>query len=59
MTFNDMSTYKELLAQKADLEARIEEARATEISAAIEKIRALMDQYGLAPEDVVQKRRPY
>ncbi|QYY33580.1 H-NS histone family protein (plasmid) [Cupriavidus pinatubonensis] len=52
-----MATYKELLAQKADLDARIEEARAAEVGAAIEKIRALMEQFGLTPDDVVQKRR--
>ena len=52
-----MATYKQLLAQKAELEAQIEAARAAEVGAAIEKIRALMQQYGLAPEDVVQKRR--
>lgn len=57
MTFYDMPTYKELLAQKADLEARIEEVRAIEVGAAIEKIRALMDQFGLAPGDIVRKRR--
>ena len=52
-----MATYKELLAQKTELDARIEEARASEVGAAIEKIRNLMQQYGLTPDDIVHKRR--
>lgn len=52
-----MATYKQLLAQKEALEAQLAEARANEVSGAIEQIRTLMDQYGLSPEDIQGKRR--
>jgi len=52
-----MATYQELLAQKQALEAQIESARATEVASVIEKIRELMVQYGLSPEDIAPRRR--
>lgn len=52
-----MATYKQLLAQKEALEAQLVEARSTEVSGVIERIRTLMTEYGLAVEDIVGKRR--
>ncbi len=52
-----MATYQELLAQKQALDAQIENARATEVAGVIEKIRELMVQYGLSPEDIATRRR--
>ncbi len=52
-----MATYKELLDRRDALNAQIESARAQEVGAAIDQIRALMSQYGLTAEDIVVKRR--
>lgn len=52
-----MPTYKELVAQRDALDAQIQAAREKEVGAAIAKIRELMTQYGLAPEDIVVRRR--
>ncbi|MGY2492240.1 H-NS histone family protein [Cupriavidus sp. CP313] len=52
-----MATYQELLAQKQALEAQIEEARTTEVASVINRIRELMAQYGLSPEDIAPQRR--
>lgn len=46
------TSLKELLAQRAALEAKIEELRAVEQSEAVEKVRALVDEYGLTSEDI-------
>ncbi|WP_183033956.1 H-NS histone family protein [Cupriavidus sp. UME77] len=51
-----MATYAELLLQKEALEARIAIVRAEEISGAIARIRALMEQYGLTANDLEAKR---
>lgn len=47
-----MATYQELLAQKADLEKQIENARKQELTDAIAQIRSLMSQYGLTIADL-------
>ncbi|AKJ28677.1 H-NS family nucleoid-associated regulatory protein [Caldimonas brevitalea] len=47
-----MATYQELLAQKADLEKKIESARKQELADAIAQIRSLMAQYGLTVADL-------
>ncbi len=47
-----MSTYKSLLQQKAELEAKIAEARKHEVAQAVTKARELIEQYGLTPDDV-------
>lgn len=52
-----MATYKQLLAQKQTLDAQLAEVRASEIAGVIEKVRALMDEYGLSVDDIVGKRR--
>jgi DNA-binding protein H-NS len=52
-----MATYKQLLAEKEALEARLKEVRDTEVAGVIEKIRALMSEYGLTVEDIAPPRR--
>lgn len=52
-----MATYKELLAQKQALEAKLAEARATEVAGVIQQIQTLMAEYGLTAEDLAPKRR--
>ncbi|PLQ00387.1 H-NS histone family protein [Cupriavidus pauculus] len=52
-----MATYKQLLAQKESLEAQLAEARSNEVAGVIQRIQALMAEYGLSVEDVVGKRR--
>lgn len=52
-----MATYKQLLAQKEALEAKLVEVRSTEVAGLIEQIRALMEKYGLSIEDIVGKPR--
>lgn len=52
-----MPTYKELLAQRAELGQQIAVVREQEVGAAIARIQELMAQFGLSPEDIVAKRR--
>ncbi|AZG13792.1 H-NS histone family protein [Cupriavidus pauculus] len=52
-----MATYKQLLAQKEALEAQLVEMHASEVAGVIERIRALMDEYGLSVDDIAGKRR--
>ncbi len=52
-----MATYKELMAQKAALEAHLEEVRSNEVASVIEKIQNLMAEYGLTVEDIAKRRR--
>lgn len=52
-----MVRYKELLAQKEDLEKRIEEARREEAAAALEAVRKTVADFGFTPEDVFGKPR--
>ncbi len=47
-----MSTYQSLLKQKAELEAKIAEARKSELAHAVSQARELVAQYGLTPDDV-------
>ena len=47
-----MASYKELLEQRELLEQKISEARKTELSDAVSKVRALVAEYGLSAEDV-------
>ena len=46
-----METYQELLAQKAAIDAQIEEARKTEVSAAAAEVKRLVGEYGLTAVD--------
>jgi DNA-binding protein H-NS len=47
-----MSSYKELLAQKAKLEEELIAARKREISDAVSRVRELVAEYELTPSDV-------
>lgn len=47
-----MSTYKSLLQQKAELEAKIAEAHKAELAHAVKQARELVAQYDLTPDDV-------
>lgn len=47
-----MSTLQDLLAQKADLERKIQETQRNERQAAVDKVRALMAEFGLSVEDL-------
>lgn len=51
-----MATYHELKAQLADLARRAEEAKALEIQAVIDDIRAKVAEYGLTEEDIFGRR---
>ena len=48
-----MTTYKELLQQRENLEKQIEEARQRENQSAIDKVRALVAEFALTPDDLV------
>ena len=50
-----MSTLKELLDRKAALDREIESTRKQEHVNAIEKVRALMQEYGLTIADIASK----
>ena len=47
-----MATLQELIAQKEDLDRQIEQTKTRERGAAIEKVKALMSEYGLTPADL-------
>lgn len=51
-----MTTYKELLAQRAELEKQIEAARKDALSSAIAQVRAIVAEYELTEEDVFSKK---
>ena len=50
-----MANLHELMAQKAALEKQIEQTRTQERGEAIEKVRALMSEYGLTAADLGAK----
>ncbi|SDE01391.1 DNA-binding protein H-NS [Cupriavidus sp. YR651] len=52
-----MATYKQLLAEKEALEAKLSQMRAEEVAGVIERIRSLMTEYGLTEDDIAPKRR--
>ena len=47
-----MSTYKELLKQREELEQQIQQARKNELAEAVAKVRALVAEYELTADDV-------
>lgn len=49
-------TYKELLQQKEALELAIAQARQNEIASAVSKVRELIAEYGLSPQDIFPGR---
>ena len=50
-----MSSLQELLAQKAEIDRAISDARRQERSDAVAKVRALMAEHGLTATDLVAK----
>lgn len=50
-----MATLKELISQRDALERQIEQARESERSSAVEKVRALMGEYGLTVADLAPR----
>jgi DNA-binding protein H-NS len=52
-----MATYCELLAQKRELDERIEAARAEAAQEALAAVRAAIAEFGFTPEDVFGKPR--
>ena len=50
------ASYKELLAQREALEQAIAQARQSEISSALSKVRELVAEYGLTTQDVFPGR---
>lgn len=47
-----MTTYKELLKQRENLEQQIKEARQREIAQAVTQVRTLVAEFGLTAQDV-------
>ena len=54
-----MSSLKELLDRKAALEKEIESTRREELSNAIAKVKALMQEYGLTVADISSNAAKY
>ena len=52
-----MSSYKELLKQREELEKQIQDARKRELAEAVSKVRALVDEYGLTAADIFNSAR--
>ena len=52
-----MSSYKALLAQRDELERKIEEARETEVSSALATIKSLVSEFGFTEADVFGRQR--
>lgn len=52
-----MSSYKELLIKREELEKQIQEVRTRELTTAIEKVRTLVQEYGLQATDVFPPTR--
>lgn len=53
-----MSSYKDLLQQREQLEQQIQQARKAEMSEAVAKVRALVTEYDLTQEDVFPSSKP-
>lgn len=52
-----MTTYKDLLKQREELEQQIKQARTTELKDAVDQVRALVTEFSLTPEDVFPPAR--
>lgn len=52
-----MATYKELLEQREELEKQIQAARVSELAEAIAKVRGIISEFDLSPEDVFAPAR--
>ena len=51
-----MATLEQLIVQREALDAQIAQARDSERKDAVAKVRSLIEQFGLAPEDVFGRR---
>lgn len=47
-----MASYKELLQQREQLDKQIAETRQTELSAAVQRVRAMVEEFGLTQEEI-------
>lgn len=52
-----MSSYKDLLKQREELEKKIQDARKRELDDAVAKVRALIEEHGLSAADVFPPAR--
>ena len=52
-----MSSYKELLKQRDEIEKKIQEARQKELAEAVARGRALIAEYGLSAADVFSRAK--
>ncbi|KAF7962398.1 DNA-binding protein [Cupriavidus sp. UYMU48A] len=52
-----MPSYKKLIAPKKIMEAQLQDARASEVTGAIEQIKTWMAEYGLTVDDIMKRRR--
>ena len=52
-----MTSYKELLQQRAELDKQIENARKEALSSAIAQVRALVAEYGLTEADIFSTKK--
>ena len=52
-----MTSYKELLQQREQLEQKIQEVRKTEFDDAVQKVSALVQEYELTHNDIFPKMR--
>lgn len=52
-----MSSYKELLKQRDEIEKKIQDARQRELAEAVGKVRVLIAEYGLSAADVFPPAR--
>ena len=55
MTIDQQQSYQALLAQREELEKKIESARKQELSGAIQQIKSLMAQYDISVDDLGAK----
>lgn len=52
-----MSSYKDLLKQREELEKQIQDARKRELAEAVQKVRTLIEEYSLTLDDVFPPAR--
>lgn len=52
-----MTSYKDLLKQRDELEKRIQDARKRELAEAVSQVRTLIEEHGLSPSDIFPSSR--
>jgi len=57
MAMNQDSSYKDLLKEREALDQRIKDARSREISSALARVRELISEFDLSPQDVFPSAR--